>query len=618
MTLSAAERERLDLLLSALRDDALGDDQAAELERIVCGRPEAMHHYLRVVNLTVGLRWLAETVEDDAPAVEREPESPEIDLTLPQDVVVRPASRRFAAASDFSIEGLIFSYAVASVVLCLILLSAWAYKIDRGAEIARTDSPPSPAVEKPRVVFVGRITGMVDCEWSGAGVEPFVGAHIPLGQKFVLSSGLAEITYDAKTKVILEGPCEYEVDSRRSGYLAIGKLTARVEAGDGKSGNRSVGDSGRRGFGESDNRENHPTASTSPVPLFAVRTPTAVVTDLGTEFGVEVDNKGATRTQVLAGIVRLRTVAVVDGASAERVLSAGETGVVTSGVAEITVADAGRSMPFVRVMPSLIELRKAEADAYAKLVMSLGPIAYYRMERPENEKDILTVFDSAPGGRHGKLSIVGGAGGSERLWCMGQFGGALRFRGEFFGDYVVAPRTPDSDSNQYSLSIWLIADSREFWSQAFEEGGGRGLYRHKLTMREYDDDLSGRTFSAQGEIKGVLAPHFPLNQWQHIAFVVDGNALHMYRNGDRTQSTPCTGVIASPPGKFLLIGCGNRRTADGQEELSPVCFWDGQIDEVAVFHRALSEKEVKQLFEGPTTSPRAGRGPTSESKTSNE
>ena len=43
------------------------------------------------------------------------------------------------------------------------------------------------------------------------------------------ASGLMEITYTSGARVILEGPCAYTVDSSDGGYLAMGKLTARVE-----------------------------------------------------------------------------------------------------------------------------------------------------------------------------------------------------------------------------------------------------------------------------------------------------------------------------------------------------------------------------------------------------
>ncbi|NLF07657.1 MAG: hypothetical protein GX594_06715, partial [Pirellulaceae bacterium] len=45
-----------------------------------------------------------------------------------------------------------------------------------------------------------------------------------------------------------------------------------------------------------------------PSPLFTVRTPTAVVTDLGTEFGVEVEENGETISHVFIGLIKVRAV----------------------------------------------------------------------------------------------------------------------------------------------------------------------------------------------------------------------------------------------------------------------------------------------------------------------
>jgi hypothetical protein len=49
--------------------------------------------------------------------------------------------------------------------------------------------------------------------------------------------------------------------------------------------------------------------STTHYPLFTVRTPTAVVTDLGTEFGVEVVRSGETTSHVFRGSVRVQMLA---------------------------------------------------------------------------------------------------------------------------------------------------------------------------------------------------------------------------------------------------------------------------------------------------------------------
>ena len=97
---------------------------------------------------------------------------------------------------------------------------------------------------------------------------------VPLGRKYEFVSGLMEIAYQSGAKVILQGPCTYEVDSAAGGFLSLGKLTARVEV--------NV---------EAVKRQILNPKSQIPIQCFR-HDATAVVTDLGTEFGVEVDESG--------------------------------------------------------------------------------------------------------------------------------------------------------------------------------------------------------------------------------------------------------------------------------------------------------------------------------------
>jgi hypothetical protein len=138
---------------------------------------------------------------------------------------------------------------------------------------------------------------------------------VPLGAKFNVTSGLMEITYDTGAKVILQGPATYEVDSSRGGFLSLGKLTARVEKKAEGGGRRAEGKagSGQWAVGSKSEIRNPKSESSNPqslIPnsLFSVRTPTAVVTDLGTEFGVEVDRSGVSRSRVFRGKIELRPI----------------------------------------------------------------------------------------------------------------------------------------------------------------------------------------------------------------------------------------------------------------------------------------------------------------------
>ena len=137
---------------------------------------------------------------------------------------------------------------------------------------------------------------MAGCQWSDPKTETIPGAHVPLGRQYALSAGLMEITYDSGAKVLLQGPVTYEVESAAGGFLSVGKLTAKLEKRSAVSGQRSESASQKSEI------LNHRSLSPAPCPLFSVRTPTAIVTDLGTEFGVEVDESGVT---TLARVPRL-------------------------------------------------------------------------------------------------------------------------------------------------------------------------------------------------------------------------------------------------------------------------------------------------------------------------
>ena len=90
---------------------------------------------------------------------------------------------------------------------------------------------------------------------------------------------------------------------------------------------------------------------------FVVWTPTATITDLGTEFGVEVYADGHADFHVFDGIVRVEPINGEKLAAKAGIFSAGQSGRVvysssTGGLEIITVADGLRPQQFVRSLPS--------------------------------------------------------------------------------------------------------------------------------------------------------------------------------------------------------------------------------------------------------------------------
>ncbi|MBN1395174.1 MAG: hypothetical protein JW959_09135, partial [Pirellulales bacterium] len=192
------------------------------------------------------------------------------------------------------VGGPVFSYMVATIVLCLMLLGAWAYKITHDRDFIANNSRRSTTSglsKQEEFVIVGRVTGMKDCRWSESDPGTFISSLAAIGREYALVSGLLEITYKSGAKVILEGPCTYRVESSAGGFLERGKLAARVQ---------TKGSGFRVQKSEVGNHKSPNPQSLIPNP-FVIRTPTAVVTDLGTEFGVEVDANGDTVSYVFEG-----------------------------------------------------------------------------------------------------------------------------------------------------------------------------------------------------------------------------------------------------------------------------------------------------------------------------
>ena len=178
--------------------------------------------------------------------------------------------------------------------------------------------PPGGPQMEPQPV--ARITAMADCRWIDPATEAFALEEVPLGRKFALASGLLEITYDSGAKVILQGPCMYEVESARGGFLSLGKLTASVERraeGGGRRAEDEV-DSGRVGSGQQiQNPESKIQDYSFRPPPSALRPffcshPHGHRDRLGTEFGVEVNRSGTSRAYVFQGKVELRPAASVN------------------------------------------------------------------------------------------------------------------------------------------------------------------------------------------------------------------------------------------------------------------------------------------------------------------
>ncbi len=562
-------------LLDAACDGTLNDAQLDELAAALELDAEACKAYIDHISLQADIRFLGRAerlcqIGLDGVQAKLSPAAPPTASTSGLSFLSSPL---YGTIGFFSHE-VPFSLLIATVITGMGLLMGSFVYVSHHEQIVKNTLPPSPstqAIPKPQSEYVGRITGMVDVKWSDA-TTAAVTELVALGRKYALASGLMEITYDTGAKVILQGPCTYQADSRTGGFLSIGKLTARLDnakpqAADSKS-----------------------SLSTIHYPLFTIKTPTAVVTDLGTEFGVEVSPTGDTETHVLVGSVRFAKLNKAGGDTEEQVLRAGRAARCDSRQGRISVVktDARR---FTRFMPT-------SPEGYAAMVLAMRPVAYYRMEPSAEVKDRHVVFDSADG-HHGVLHTVDS---SSEPWQAGRFAGALHFDGK---TYVDIPTLPSAETGELSVTAWVFVQDQAAWANIASEQYARA-WTDKVRRMQFGFGLfadSGDLWAGVSDRNGLWCPvregasrPLSIGYWNHVAFVANGKNLQLYRGGRKVASTPCDGICLTPPIKHLMIGCKNWSNSPDAPALKPVQFWRGRIDELAIFNHALSAADIRRLF----------------------
>jgi hypothetical protein len=198
-----------------------------------------------------------------------------------------------------------------------------------------------------------------------------------------------------------------------------------------------------------------------------------------------------------------------------------------------------------------------------------------------------TALDSSGWGNHGK--IMGGA-----KWARGRIDGALEFDGR--DDRVVIARPVQDD---LTISMWM----RTSRADTEDRGGAarRGHWYHGMGLidGEVDDiqddfgtSLVGGAFCfGTGDPDRTIASATSVDDgaWHHVAAtrVRRTGALAVYVDGVR-EATGAGGTQPLVKPSRLTVAC----------ILSGKGHFEGLIDDVRIYDRALSGAEVKALFEG--------------------
>lgn len=199
-----------------------------------------------------------------------------------------------------------------------------------------------------------------------------------------------------------------------------------------------------------------------------------------------------------------------------------------------------------------------------------GMIGHWKLD----EGSGTTAADSASGGSNGTLT-----GGP--VWASGTDGNAIDFDGT--NDYVDIPLTSalNLQGNTVTLSAWINADvttgMRRIVSMPTSETAGSEKYTLLINANQLQFWTNDTSLSTAFTTTG---------SWVHVAGVYDGATMALYVNGTLMNSVAMTGNLRATTNGTLQIG--RYGPTFGQ-------YFDGRIDDVRVYERALSAEEIRRL-----------------------
>ena len=159
----------------------------------------------------------------------------------------------------------------------------------------------------------------------------------------------------------------------------------------------------------------------------------------------------------------------------------------------------------------------------------------------------------------------------------GRIGGAMRFDGD--DDHIGISGVK---LHAFTFSAWVKTNTEGLNNRRlFLLDGGEQYYAVQGTSRG-DVELTGAGFE-EDDPEPIPMREFVVNEWTYVTTTFDGDAFRIYKNGVLARSG--RNVHGGLTGTAYLGGTDRYRGG----------FWHGAMDEVAIFNRALTANEIKQL-----------------------
>jgi hypothetical protein len=204
--------------------------------------------------------------------------------------------------------------------------------------------------------------------------------------------------------------------------------------------------------------------------------------------------------------------------------------------------------------------------------------------------------------------------GNAVRWRPGRDGSDVEFGTTAGPGYLISDDTFDFLTDSYTVELWVkptYFHQASLFSLLQWTAPQSPIGSHRMAL-EICGPVSGLTSPYRntdfhpGRIRFIheCQTHFDaecyspdpyaVREWQHFVAAKTSSEMHMYVNGRLIESKEARGPL--PPGLRVLMGQILPVSPQIKDEVTSRLF-AGELDEVALYDRALGEKEIRQHYE---------------------
>jgi len=251
-------------------------------------------------------------------------------------------------------------------------------------------------------------------------------------------------------------------------------------------------------------------------------------------------------------------------------------------------------LAFVAVSSSSLRIPAARGRFVEVLEAAGGPI----LSLPMNEGTGTTTADASGNGSNGVLQ-------NGPTWTTGKFGTGVKFDGSNDTVYVSSPTALNTVKTGVTVSAWVYRNATQSGDVSVVSREVGTTYYEHYYLGFKDGKYQWFVNTTSGYSNMGLGGTAPVGQWVHMVGTYDGSTVRFYVNGVQQYSTPQSGTFPTDT-TGLTIGASHNDASHVAGEA-----FNGSIDEVTLYARALSAQEVSQLYQATssgTGTPPAGGG----------